>query len=678
MKKNSLFFIFFTLFLSFSLSNFFCEEINSGYEECKSLSNFITDLKFNPIETPIINSDSNDFPFNLSIEFKKNTNIVTKDQKKDAEQLTDFIISFTTEDIIKRKDFLSLLLKKIELTERNCNVYIVFTYGDIPKLNIPSQITGIETYIDSLTNKNNISAVCVKYTVGKTFIIPGGAYNSTPSWLTEIIANAFFETNIPYKLKGGFISSLYRLNLMQNDSRTSQFLKSEIPAAGIEINSNKINLEKQCDFFIKMIELYNPLDTTEWDKHTNQFILGNKILWISENVTIVLFLVVAFFSLLVLTEFSFVIKTSKKDIRKDVKNLWYLIPLTVLATTVAFLIGQSIASFLYKIFSIDNFTKLAVKLFTGFLFTSIYFLLIIKIQGLLISNAYSYFVTIVGVLNIFIFSFIDISLFYLFVAEYIIIYFSRLVKNSYTLILFFFIMLLPFIPYSIQIIKYISPTALPLIINGSFLMNIIIAFAFLPFEFIWLRILTRLNKKWKESDINTKKFLKQNIIAISSAVGLFTTILITVSFLIPEKYKSIPQITEKTKIITENDTNMINVSYNDYNYFGETARIIYISMKEQSEACTVTLVGENSNPILYSDNIFYYDNKNNSDTFRITSFPPKELTFSYIANNSTNAKLSISIYIPKKPIDSEEKSTTAEYKLYQKDIYIPKINGKKQ
>ena len=70
MKKNSLFFIFLILFTCFSsYSNEAAQEL-SGYEMCRELSAFLSEQNAVPVETPLLSADGNDFPFNITVEFK--------------------------------------------------------------------------------------------------------------------------------------------------------------------------------------------------------------------------------------------------------------------------------------------------------------------------------------------------------------------------------------------------------------------------------------------------------------------------------------------------------------------------------------------------------------------------------------------------------------------------------
>lgn len=681
MRKNNLFFYFFSIFVCFSSPLAASAQTPVGYGLCRALSDFLTEQNIPVQETPLLSADGNEFPFNISADFPSDKPSALTESSLSAysnpEFLTDFIISLSAEDAYAHKEYTAALVNALSSAQKKCTVRLIFTYGDESRLHIPDKITGTEVFLSSLINKNRASAVCVRFSDGKNAVIPGGAGDTAPSWLTQLVADAFYKCEISYELKGGFISSLYRINFLHNDARTSQFLKEEIPAAGIELNTEKISAEKTADFFTQLVSAYNPEETTEWDRHTNQFVLGKKIIWTSEKLTTILFLAVTFFSLLAFSELSPFAGIFSLSTIRPAGHTWYLIPLTVLATTLSFLIGQGISFLLYRWFFIDNFTKIAIKLFTGFLLISLYFQLLIKIRIIRTPASYDYFVTIAGIINIFLFSCIDISLFYLFTAEYSIIYLSHFSKNAYSQAIFFFLLLVPLMPYSVQLIKYISPEALPRIIDASFFINLIIACGFLPFEFLWLNMLVRLNRRWKKSNVHTKRFIKQNVAAVIGAVGIFAVILITVTAQIPDKYKAVRKDTE-TVFIRRGTEDALNVSFRDYHFFGDTARVISIQLENQCESCTVSIKGDTAQPVLYSDNLYTANTRTRTDSFRLPAFPPEKMQFSYISNNATASTITVSAIIPYSEENGAATETTENnaaqtfsYKLYKKDIFIP-------
>ncbi|MDE5898850.1 MAG: hypothetical protein K2H09_06250 [Treponemataceae bacterium] len=667
-----------------------------GWDECQQLAAFLTQNGCLVERHPILSNQENQFPFNISTE-------IVRMEKKAAAGAGDFfseelseerdtlILAFRVEDAAGNADFLTELIGGLrkaaaERTEA-CGITLLFTYGDEPRLPGGTTVTGTEAFVSQIAETDRLSAVCVRLTPRKSAVIPGSGGESSPAWLVKIIADAFYHAEIFYSIKGGIISSLYQLNVLQNDFRTALFLKNGIAAAGMEIAglSEPAGAEsadggerrreaalKAAAAFSSIAAAYRPSETAAWDRHANQIAFGNRTLWIRERTTTTTFILVAFASLFILCEFSFIAPFKKKDASRDVVKLWYLIPLTALATALAFLAGQGIASLLSSILPADSYSEIALKLFAGFVLISFAFILIIRIQGALQESAYSYLLSVAGILNIFLFSAVDISLFYLFAAEYIIIFCSRPAKRTPTLAVLFIVMAVPFMPYAVQIIKYAEPSSLNALVQSSFLLNLLVAFGFLPFEIMWLRILARLNRMWDEADSRTKQFRRQNLLAIGGAVAIFAVLLVVMLRLIPEEYKAGRSQPESAAVELSGEAG-IELSATDSRFFGETARTITIRMERQPEVCIVEVRGADANSILYSDDEHQTDKAAFTDTFRFPVWPPKDITLRCIADDSVDSSITVSAYYPG---GTEPDAAEETFLLFQKSISIPGTRAK--
>lgn len=636
MNKNTIFFAFFILF--FSLWQV-ASEAFGGYEECANLSAFLQDHGLQPLETPIIHSDSNNFPFNLSVDFSENTNQINEKSKN---YFTQFVIAFTVEDASKNLDIVSNILKKIENAKRNCDVKIVFTYGDDSKFSLKNKRTGTQSFLENLVSKDKTSVLLVRFVQDKkTAITTGGKDEVSPAWLVQLVTDSFFKNDIFYEIKGDYINSLYRLGFLKTTERLDEFLSEEIPSALVELNIEDAVRSKNggdvVKFFETLVESYNVEKTENWDRHANQFTILGRTFWLNETVTTILFLMVTFFGLFAFSEFSFFMNHTKKNIKKEVLRLIYIVPVTVFVTTVSFFLGQFVSAFFHKFFNINDFSQIAIKLSSAFIVISLVFLLALKIQKDVFSRAYSYYVTISGIINIVLFSCIDISLFYVFAIEYIIIFLSRRTTRTYAISLSFIFLFLPLVPYAVQLVRYTNSHFWETVTNASVFANVAIAFGFLPFELLWMRILARLNQKWKSADLNTKRFVKQNILAVAGAVAIFAVVLAVMTAIIPEKYK----ITEEKEIAITDDANSdeISIFYEDKTYFGETTRILTVETENQAESCNIFVIGNDDVPILSSNSL--YDTVGKTNEFLLTVFPPKLMQFSYIANDKTNSTIQV-------------------------------------
>ena len=124
------------------------------------LSAFLSEQNAVPVETPLLSADGNNFPFNITVEFKADEAQNRTELYKQQDFRTDFIISFTVEEALRHKEYISAITKASSEVHKKCTVRIAFTYGDYSRLQIPDKITGTEVLLESIMNKNRTSAIC--------------------------------------------------------------------------------------------------------------------------------------------------------------------------------------------------------------------------------------------------------------------------------------------------------------------------------------------------------------------------------------------------------------------------------------------------------------------------------------------------------------------------------------
>lgn len=643
MKKNKFFFTFLFLIIS-TISLYSSEKQINGYNLCEDFFNFLEQNDCNPTIQPLVKNNNYNYPFNIEVFFEANTTIPKELNSKG--NLTTLLFAFRMEEAYTSKPLILNLIKIIKSSKRDYNINLLFSYGDSQKTILQTQqVKGTDYFIENIYNQNELSVICINLTNFNTIVTPGGGGDTSPLWLLKRITSALNKNDISFKLRGSTITSLYRLNILQEDNRTSLFLKEGIPTIGINFSVKNLSDAKLSNFFQTLITSYTQNDTNNWDRHYISFTIGNKIYWISENTTVFIFMTLVILSLFFICEFSFTFSNKKQQIKKDVIQLWYILPISALITTIGFIFGQYLALLFYKILGIDPYIQLAIKFVIGFIFVSLIFFFWIKKQGILTEDSYTFLVSISAIINIILYTLIDISLFYVFAAEFLIIYLSRHTKKTVSLSIMFLLMLLPFLPYAIQIITYLKPQAVQNLSNNSFFANLIISLGFLPFEMIWFRILARLNKIWENTDNDVKKFRTQNIIAISTAVVIFTIILIIITIFIPDHYKRRRTGAITFETILKND-DKIKISYNDNNYFGETIRTLNIDLGDIAEQCSIKVSSETKNPIIYSDESYVVTQNDESDIFSTPIWPPKELEFNYIANSDIESIITVEAVYP--------------------------------
>lgn len=592
-----------------------------------SLSNHGAFITQEPIHLqPLISSATNDFPFNITVDIPQFT-ALTYERPSDIptnSSATTFIIVFSIEEVVdllqntEGMDFLSLLLERLATTDKNCNVQLLFAYGDNSTLLSPNNITGERTFLDSLVDRDDKVILRVALLKGVHNAI---AFDGAPSYLTHLATDAFFSIGRNYDLSESYSTRIFPTNTVLNI-----FSEASIPTCSVTIDQMSLSASDIARLIAYIIINYG-------HSHENRalaFKVGVKTFWISEGATTIAFLFLTFFAIFSVIQYTVLHASIIERTRHDIVRLLYILPMTIFLVTSAFTLGQ-------KVTVSNNLLTLAVKVFFAFCFVSALFLIIIKVQGTLLTAAYSYFITITGVINIFLFSSLDISLFWLFCAQYFIVFLSRYVQHTLSICIFFLLLGVPFAPYLSRIIQ--NPLALSILATGRVQDNILCAFVFVPFALVWLRILVRLNYKWSKRKV--LYIIRDNFFVFLASLIIVFSLLFFIIRMYKNKVQSIPNITYITNI-----TDTITAKTFDNTYFGETSRTLKIHTTNNAERVIVAIRGNIATGVLYSEHPYITNAKLKTTYFLLPAYPGKDITISYIANNITPSTITISATYP--------------------------------
>ena len=423
-----------------------------GYEKCVQLSNLLSSLHVNHRKENIVFNESNIFPYNIIVTFPSN------EQKKiEGNSTAELTIAVKTEDFFDKSEIISRLCSKIKETPHVQKINLIFTYGDAFNYSMPSLKSGTEAYTQNLADALSVNAVVINL-AEKNRIIGGTKKSSSPTYLSKAAADAFQKNSMMFDIAGGLITFLYKMDFLKTDDRANLFSEAGSSCICVNFSREEENLDKLPLFFEEFIKEYENPSVSVFDSHSNQIAFEGLSAFFSEKLTLLLFIISAGLSLFALSELSFLNRQTKERLTEDILKLWYLIPLSVFVTTISL--------FLSQVFSANIYIQVAIKLLSGFTLSTLVFLLFLKFQGILISNAYSYLVTISGIINLILFPSLDLSLFYLFAFEYILLYLSRPARHTGPLLFYFFMLFTPFIPYAVQLIKYSKPQALQILVRS--------------------------------------------------------------------------------------------------------------------------------------------------------------------------------------------------------------------
>ncbi len=664
MKKNSLFFIFTCVFLTFFYSGkAFCTSTASpkGLEECKQVASFLTSQHITFETHELLYSEENDYPFNIVINYPVNK----KNNAQNSEKIETVVYLFELESFLPHKDFFYQFLTKIERSERSVKTKVLLSYGNSQKSPEKSFITGTTAFINNQIEENTC-VICVQFTTQNQYITPGSNKILSPTWLIKTLSSCFYQNDFIYSVKGTFSKSLYKINVMTSDSSLGQILLAGIPGCTIEVcDTQKENVEAFSNSCSQFLTEITKVTNFTWDTHGLFLQIGNKLYILPETFSLLTLIFVSFVALFILCEFSFISRDRHiQKAQKDVLKIWYLLPIAVLVTTLGLLFGQGFTFLLLKIFRASTLLRLFIKLSLGLVFVILFYVLTYRFQIIHNASAYSYLLTVTSIANIIIFSAVDISLVYLFTIEYIIIYISRPFKTSWTLTAFFLLMLLPFFPYFLQVASFGDIKLVDQLLSGSVIVNFFLSQILLPFEIQILRIFLEIKQTFKNADETTKKFYKQNLFIISISIFI---VLIVVFFVIIFMVKPKRQIRKFYDYPIPLEQKEKLISFHDEVFLGETERIISVNLPEPAENLSVKVYGKTMNNLLYSDAPYISDKNSKSDSFYIPAWSNSQNKFHYIANEEEESRVHIKAYFPI--------NDTINYQILEYDYIIPAKTG---
>ena len=668
MKKNSIFYIFFVFFffliINFSFSqeniksktsdlqkNSYSQEEQNlhGFDLCQNFSDFLKPFNINFDIQPLIFSEQNEFPFN--IKFSLPADPIQYSKIYSEKNLTNLTLIFKIEEATRYKTFFTHLLNKIKDEKRDFDLDIVFTYGDTQKKIISNQLKGTDVFIQSLQNQNEMAAVCINFSGNKTEIIPGGGKDSSPSWLIKRLSKSFYKNKIDFTLQSSNLTTLYRFDLLREDENTAKFLKEHIPSCAITIPVTSATEEKFALLISDFIKSYTQKNTSKWDRHFYTLTLGKRIFYFDEFFITTLFIITIILNLLFVCTMPGILKNKQKNKKKSfaqkIFTSWLLAIFTILITVLSLSLSQTVILILSKIIPFSPYIQMTLKILLSLAVFSLELFIIKKKNAISSEEFYTYLTTISCIFNLILFTLIDISLFFLFLIQYIIVLISKNIKKIIPLSVLFIFLLFPYIPYFVQFLKYASANSFEKLIDSSLAVNISVSFAILPVQLFTMRLISKLKSLLLSTDEKNRRFQKQNIIAIMSSFALFLLIFIIILNFLPDTFSSQTKETENKTFITQKD-DLILLDYIKYSYLEETTVFLDITLLKNAEQCQISVSNEDKNPVVYSDEPYISNKETHTDYFLTPAFPPKKLNFKYISKNEEKSILTVKCVFPTK------------------------------
>lgn len=683
MKKTGLVCLFLFTFL---LSSLFCQIKEHTVFQGKGLSDLLYETisleGYRARKSQLCRSDKNNFPYNIVISIRQSQGFALPEER----QYNSIMFVFSQEEIVSRLDYLYDLINYNLNTDYGFNVSILLAASDRQPLAGNEDMTGTELYCENIEGSESIFAIPINFSNRRSnSITPGSAKKITPLWLLKLTTEALEKNDIYASIKGGSFMSLYKLGILQSSNKLASFLSRDIPAVEINLKEDFSERENFDLFCADLLNNFNKMESFSTDLHYIPLSLGKKTFYIGEHVTIIFLLIIITVSLIIFSDLGFIFrkKHSQKTLfTKRAIHSIYLIPVTIFISTLCLELSQFIAGLFYRTVFRNPLIILGLKIVIAIIFISFAYLLELKYHKKQVDHIYGYLITISSLLNIFIFSAIDITLFYIFVAIYLILLVSRFFKKTVSIYIFLFLSIIPYFQLLYETLIYSSFSEMMSLIISRPLYNIILSCALTPIYISILRILVNINfkerQKQRENRIKSK-FPKYYALIQVTTTAAFIGLFFAIGYLIQKQFFKKFEMMNSYGTVNEVSYNhLLSVNYRDTNYYGGTIRWLSVNTTKNPARVEILVSGESDNPIYYTTYSYKQLENSNKVQFILPDYPPEDISISYTPDNSRLSTIEISAYYLQDDYPSEyipqTNSTSTRRKQYIKEKQVITID----
>lgn len=622
-KKLLLVFLFFFL-VCLLYSNTTNTKINNNNSEplyginlCNAVFSKLNKENLSPTTQSLIVGGENAFPYNIILFYPANNQTTLTDSSENNQNL---ILQICMEDFFKAEETIINLAKFINASSFSFNTYILLSYGDRQIITKENMIFGSNVFLSSLFNSESSVAVLLNLNTEKNEIISYSNSEISPMWLLEFFYNAYFEQNISKNLNNFYISQIFKYSFLTQHKLLSTYMNNGIQSIQLNFNIDRTNSKKIQTILTDFIQNFSQNYDNQWNQNFLMIKLFNKFYWISETLLVNLIIIISCIFLFILFFYFVTNKNVAKKFFFSEKNIWYIPAVYIFLMIFCYLIGTN---FFYEIIksttSKNKFIYLQLFNFT-FVFLSFFSFAKIKIQfskKYYKEKALDLQALILSFINLILFSLVDITLYPLFLLEFLIFLICYKRKNQGSKFIFLLLAIFIFIPYvyTFAINLNLKKWEQIIIYNNAFTLCLILIFS--PI----ITLLFRIISYWvRHKNLKFEKI----ILLIYVIVILF---IYSCSFIFKLNTKKIDTSPKITIHSLEKNISYIDFSYSDEKVFEDLVRTISVDFLQQPVQCVIT-VSSLKNPILYSNNE-YISTKIEQATFLIPYYPPKQMRFEY-------------------------------------------------
>ncbi|MBQ5781137.1 MAG: hypothetical protein IIW10_04245, partial [Spirochaetaceae bacterium] len=369
-------------------------------------------------EKQVLRSGSEEFPCNVIAEFGE-----------PSTQSLNFLISQSDFEYFFGENELKVISEK--LSDFPKTVRFVFTANSFsPAAPDTFSPPGSEIWMDSIPHTENATIVFLRKNVsGEAVVYSAANRNVSPLFITRAAVEALLEIDVPYSVA----NFLQRYESTGFDKGLSLALRKKHSAVSVGLQSHQ-----SLAFIDELTKIYSRGFSDEMDTHYLVLNFSHSCFFITEMMILITLLLFLGLPLFFTTVFAFLQRNDNLQNWKTLQKILPIIPIMLVFMTFSLILGRILAKKIVVDYHEYAFLTLSLNLTISGVFFSfiIFFRHIIHFTGQ--SYVYSFLLMTFSLLNVFVFSAINLTLFSVFIVFYL---FSVIFSTSKN-ILFKFIFLL--------------------------------------------------------------------------------------------------------------------------------------------------------------------------------------------------------------------------------------------
>ena len=593
----------------------------TGYSQCMDILTGLIKKGFSPETQQIVTSGGNSFPFNIILRFPEKP--ADGERNSGEERRGNLIISFPSDDAERFPQTVYDTAAFLDSAELNFSAAIVITHGDSPPVKKRGLVSGTDAFINSLNPEDGYAVLRTEMQADRAMILTGTGSESAPS----AMVGALFEA----AAAGGIRLPFYYIGLTRdytpkNGTILEKYFSAGIPAVQMNFPGTEPAVISAAPI-IKFIEAYDPSAAALWDRHTMILNIAGRSLRMTESAITRTVTALLSASILLISSLGFINSSLSYRSWKSISHIWYALPLSFILCMATFTAGEKILS--ADVFRHIRTPQTLILMQLSLMLTAVSMLCRAKIisaqKNLYSAKSIDFLIMISTFTNQFLFCLMDMTVFPVFMAVFILSIISLAARKNLTHGIITLLMVAPMIQLLGIFISGRTQGELLGLMMGNPVYITAASLVMTPVCLMWFRIMKDCSDRLVRRGILDGG--KRLTLLAGAAIAAVQAAAVLAGRLTAEDG------TSSTPYMILPGSGTPEVTFSDSTVLGEKVRTLNIRTGKNPVLCDVSVSAAEGNPVLYSGNDADIFGECTS-VFRIPLYPPESMTFVYGTSES--------------------------------------------